>query len=1508
MNIKSLTPLIIVMLFLAPRYNYAQAPNLGGAYNFALFTAVGAFNNSGTTAVSGDIGTDVGQFSGFPPGTLIGQIHVADATSATAAAAVHAAYGNLSTVTCGVVLGTTLGNGQLLTPNVYCAGAASTLNGNLILDGQGNPNALFIFKINGMFSTSTFSSVTLINGASLCNVYWQVNGEFILGDNSVFRGNILANGAIELLQSSSLFGRALSRAGAITLHNNMVTLGLQPTASIISAASATTICAGDSVTLSGNIGGTWNTGQTTPTIKVKTSGDYYVTNTSICGSINSNHIIVIVNPTPTCSVTGNTVICQGQSTQLCVPPGSFSYLWSTGAMTNCINVTTAGTYTVTATESNGCKAICSKTVTVGLQSSCSITGSATICSGQNTQLCVPTGSVSYLWSTGATTNCITVTTAGTYAITTTEIGGCINICSKTVSAMPACQITGISTICQGQTSQFCVPSGAASYLWSNAATTNCITVSIAGTYSVTVTEVNSCTSVCSKTLTVNALPVCTITGSNTICQGQTTQLCTPTGATSYAWSSGQTTNCITATAAGTYTVTITNSNGCTNICSKTLTSSAMPICTVTGNDVICQGQTTQLCTPTGAASYLWSNGATTNCITANAVGAFSVTITNAEGCSSICNKLVKSNLDASCPITGNDVICQGQSVQFCAPLGATSYLWSNGETTNCIMATTPGTYSVTATFANSCNSICTKVLTDMPSCSIIGIAAICQGQSTQFCVPPSSAAYLWSNGATTNCITVNTAGVYSVTTTDGMGMTSMCSKTLVINPLPTCSIVGNATICPGETAQLCAPVGFYTYLWNNGVVSNCTTVSAAGTYSVTVTNASGCSSVCTKTLTISTLGSCLITGSDNICIGQSNQLCVPTGAASYLWSTGGTANCIVISAAGTYSVTTTNTNGCSKICSKTVTDGAIPTSPISGSDFICQGQISKLCTPLNSYTYSWSTGASSGCITINSAGTYSMTATNSSGCSSTSSKTVANSVNYTCTISGADFICEGQSTQLCVPAGDFYQWSTGETTNCITANAAGTYFVTVTNASGCSGTCSKTITTRTTPLCTISGNDVACQGQQTQLCVPSGAFYLWSTGEITSCIRVTNTGLYSVTTTNSSGCSSVCMKSTTILPPCSISGRTIICDGEPTTLCVPLGATSYVWNTGSTSNCITINSAGTYSITVTQANGCSSVCSKTVVANPAPTNSISSNCFIQLCAPLGVAYIWSTGATTNCINVSSIGNYSVTVTNSSGCTNVVTKNVSVNPMPTVQIVGKLGLCQGETTLLCASVGFSTYLWNTGATTNCIDVTIAGNYSVTATNSSGCSAVSNKMVTISPIPDCTITGEAILPIGTTSLLCGALGKDYTYQWSTGETTRCITIDTIGIYTLTTTQYGCAASCTKTTSLKPTSSNRSISTTKEADFSSSEGHLEVKIYPNPFNTKTTIEFQNTLANAHVVVELYASGGNKIATLFDKDIKQGIVNKVELNSENLSAGIYICKFINGSQIINEKLILIK
>ncbi len=224
--------LLLILSFLAllwcPNINFGQAPDLRSTRNFALFTAAGQFENVGAgSTVTGDAGTNVGAFLAYPPGTLIGVKYGPGSTEAAQAATdVALVYGDLAALTCDGIIGATLGNGQILTAGTYCTVDAATLDGDLLLDAEGDPSAIFVIRINGAFATSTFANVLLVNGANLCNVYWQIGGQFTLGGGATFLGTVVADGAIILNIGSTLNGRALSTAGAISTFDNTVTMSL----------------------------------------------------------------------------------------------------------------------------------------------------------------------------------------------------------------------------------------------------------------------------------------------------------------------------------------------------------------------------------------------------------------------------------------------------------------------------------------------------------------------------------------------------------------------------------------------------------------------------------------------------------------------------------------------------------------------------------------------------------------------------------------------------------------------------------------------------------------------------------------------------------------------------------------------------------------------------------------------------------------------------------------------------------------------------------------------------------------------------------------------------------------------------------------------------------------------------------------------------------------------------------------------------------------------------------
>ncbi|MFC6081891.1 ice-binding family protein [Sphaerisporangium aureirubrum] len=220
---------LIAMVFVAatPRTanGMAAAPVvLGTAAEFAVLGGT-TVTNIGATVVTGDLGVSPGAtVTGFPPGTLIGTLHVADATAAQAQADLTAAYNDAASRTPDATIPTQLG-GTTVTPGVYNSAAGTfQLTGNVTLDAQGDPDAVFIFQAASTLISAAGSSVTLAGGAQACNVFWQVGSSSTLGADTEFAGDILALVSITVGNGVTVNGRTLARTGAVTLDTDSITL------------------------------------------------------------------------------------------------------------------------------------------------------------------------------------------------------------------------------------------------------------------------------------------------------------------------------------------------------------------------------------------------------------------------------------------------------------------------------------------------------------------------------------------------------------------------------------------------------------------------------------------------------------------------------------------------------------------------------------------------------------------------------------------------------------------------------------------------------------------------------------------------------------------------------------------------------------------------------------------------------------------------------------------------------------------------------------------------------------------------------------------------------------------------------------------------------------------------------------------------------------------------------------------------------------------------------------
>ncbi|HRI28813.1 MAG TPA: hypothetical protein PK715_12210, partial [Chitinophagales bacterium] len=724
--------------------------------------------------------------------------------------------------------------------------------------------------------------------------------------------------------------------------------------------------------------------------------------------------------------------------------------------------------------------------------------------------------------------------------------------------------------------------------------------------------------------------------------------------------------------------------------------------------------------------------------------------------------------------SGTTTFCAGGSVVLDAGSGFTGYQWNavaGNATTRMVTATTSGTYVVTVTDALSCTASASIVVTvnTNPSGSISGtVSGVCEGQNINVTAIggvsynwggpggySSSGANLFRSGATPAM-----SGIYIVTITNSNGCTSAISTNITVHPLPPANIAGNIDYCTGDTINLTASGGV-SYNWNGPGGFNTTTASVnrtnctldmAGTYTVTVTSADGCTATASRTLTINTAPSAGITGSPDICVGGIISL-TASGGGTYVWSGPGgfsantatiTRSSATVLMSGNYVVTVTGSNGCTTAQTVVVNVQNV-TASITGATGYCVGATITLTAAGGGVgsTYAWSGpgGFTASAITmtrssatLGMAGTYSVTVTGVGGCTATASVNVTVGSTFTPTITGSTTYCEGGTIGLTASGGSTYVWSgpggfssSGAAMNRTGATVAmaGTYTVTATNASGCTATASRSVTVNSAPAASISGTTAYCQGNTISLTASGGGTYNWSGpgGFSSTNTTITRTnanllmaGTYIVTVT-SSGCSATTSVNVTVTanPTASITGTSAFCTGSTISLTAS-GGTAYAWSGpgGFSSTDATFERpdaatgmGGTYTVTVTNSAGCSTTASKFITINTSPTANISGSinyCVgntIGLTASGGTSYSWSgpggftAGSATitrTGATVAMTGVYTVTVTATNGCTATNSRTVTVNARPTVSAVSNSPVCVGSSINLSASGGVN-YSWS-----------------------------------------------------------------------------------------------------------------------------------------------------------------------------------------------------------------------
>ena len=600
------------------------------------------------------------------------------------------------------------------------------------------------------------------------------------------------------------------------------------------------------------------------------------------------------------------------------------------------------------------------------------------CSGATIDLIAGNNVSNVVWSTGDSTNTITVSSPGTYWFTAIYPEGVVVLDSTVV---PADYPSADTSVLSNGSLTFCsyqdvVLNAAAdhSYMWSTGDTSQSITVSQAGSYYAIVTSPNGCvdtTATYTTALYPDADTAVTASGPLDFCSDGSVSLTAASGHT-YIWNTGEMTQSVTISQPGTYQALVTTNAGCvdtTAIYTVSVFADPDTSVAVSGALSFCNGSSVTLTAASGQ-SYLWTTGDTTQSIISTQAGTYSALVTTVNGCvdtTATYTTSVFADPDTTVTVSGPLTFCSDASVTLTAAAGQ-SYVWSNGAATQSINVSQPGTYSATVASVNGCignTALYTTSLYADPDTSVTvsGSLDFCSYEDVTL-TAASGQSYLWSNGDTSQSVTVNMAGAYYavVITADGcVDSTSVYSTTIFPDADISVAASGALDFCSYEDVTLTAAAG-QSYLWNTGDTSQSITSTQAGSYSFIATTINGCvdTSAVYSTTIFADADTSVAVSQTLFCASDSAILTAAPGQ-SYLWNNGDTTQVSIVNTTGDYFVTATTTNGCfansDTIAITVVPDVVLPQIISNGLGWVASGSSTSFTiTTDTNQTYQWNVG------------------------------------------------------------------------------------------------------------------------------------------------------------------------------------------------------------------------------------------------------------------------------------------------------------------------------------------------------------------------------------------------------------------------------------------------------------------------------------------------------------------------------------------------------------------------
>lgn len=1099
-------------------------------------------------------------------------------------------------------------------------------------------------------------------------------------------------------------------------------------------------------------------------------------------------------------VTHNLCYGEGKGAVNITPSGGFPpyrYLWSSRDTTQDVAGLKAGTYSVVVFDDFSCSDTIKVTINQPEQLKGKIESTKDIlCYGYDNgevDITVTGGKAPYTynWSNGSRTQDLKGVNSGQYSVLITDANACQEVVTSEILEKPLIVrwVDDVKNIkCSGDATgsiDITVSGGVSpyTYQWSNNAASEDINNLKAGNYQVVVKDAKGCTEV-SVAKVVEPSPIVASLDQvrNLRCNGDNggSVNITVKGGNQpyrYEWSNGATTQDIAGIGAGTYSLKITDSNGCSQSLTQSVSEPAPLLANLSkfNNIQFYGGKNGAIDIEASGGippyKYKWSNGSETQDIGALEAGSYSVRVTDATGCAKILSVTLTQpqplvvQIDETKNINCNGAKNGSINVSVGGGVSPYTYTWSNGATQEDLSELPAGKYSLTVTDANGHIKKVEATITEPTpfKAQLVSTSAItCFGQATgavdvkvEGGVPPYR--YRWSSGQISQDLVNMPAGEYTLKVTDA----NLCEQTVVATvqgpQALSASLVSVANVkCFGENSgaidiTVSGGVAPYKYKWNNNTELEDIKAVKAGNYSVTVADSKGCSQQLVATVTEP--GALIVREeqSKNVdCNGNNTgsiNLTVAGGVTPYqfAWSNGAATKDVANLKAGAYSFKVTDANGCSKPFAKTITE---PLKLVNKVDEVrniqcfdeAKGAVNiSVSGGMMPYKYAWSNGAITQDVVDVKAGKYSVSISDANGCRDSLSATITQNPQMTVKLDAQNIACFGQKSASIIVSAQggvapySYKWSNGAITQNISGLGAGNYAVTVTDARGCFKN-SGTQITEPSKFVTVleSDGDIKCAGEAT------GFVNIRSSGGVTPY--------------------------------------------------------KYKWSNGDTTRNLSKVPAGAYTLTAADANGCLQTVKTTLIQPSKTTYAVKSitnvSCFgenggaIDIIVSGGVGpytYKWSNGSTAHDLDGVPAGKYSVQISDANGCSSTVEAEVKQPEALTVKLVNAINInCNGDKNgsvdiTVAGGVAPYKFSWSNGAVTEDISALPAGNYSVMVSDAKGCVQTLSATITQPPPLSAKLgTVKQILCYGEKS---GAVNIDvtggvqpYVFKWSNGATTQ------------------------------------------------------------------------------------------------------------------------------------------